>query len=215
MKIYGSDFSTPSNRVRMIANAIGVDYEYVRVNLREGEYRTEEYKKHHPAGKIPALEEDDGFQLFESGAIIRYLAEKNASPLYPEDARARAIVNQWDDFAVQHISVNVGRLLWNKVFYKFVGDQKDERSLQDGEKFLNRFLPVVENRLAENEYLAGVDMSLADITLLAGLDPSEAIDLDLSVYPKISAWRERLRARDFYQECHQGYEEMLMRMAGN
>ena len=73
--IYGADLSTPANKVRFVANALGLEYEYHRISLRDKEGQTEEYKRVHPAGKIPAID-DDGFVLFESNAIIRYLADK-------------------------------------------------------------------------------------------------------------------------------------------
>jgi glutathione S-transferase len=68
--IYGSDFSAPANKVRFVANALGLDYEYKVVRIRDGENKTEEFKKMHPAGKIPVIN-DHGFILFESNAIIK------------------------------------------------------------------------------------------------------------------------------------------------
>ena len=63
LKIYGADLSAPANKVRMTANALGIEYEYIRVSIRDGENRTEEYLKMHPAGKVPVID-DDGFVLF-------------------------------------------------------------------------------------------------------------------------------------------------------
>ena len=72
LTIYGADLSSPANKVRFVANHIGLDYEYRRVNLREKEQRQEWFLKINPIGKVPAMD-DGGFCLFESGAICKYL----------------------------------------------------------------------------------------------------------------------------------------------
>ena len=84
LKIYGANLSGPANKVRFTANYLGLDYEYVQVKIREGEHRHPEFLAINPVGKIPAMD-DDGFVLFESSAIVRYLAEKHDSDLYPKD----------------------------------------------------------------------------------------------------------------------------------
>ncbi|MGH8500518.1 MAG: glutathione S-transferase family protein, partial [Methylococcales bacterium] len=139
LKIYGFDVSTWSNRVRFTANALGLDYEYNRVNLLAGDGQTREYLAIHPAGKVPAID-DDGFMLFESGAITRYLADKAGSSVYPSDLRTRARVEQWTEFAAQHIAKSMERVFFNRVLYKVMKVEKDENSLREGLKYLDRFL---------------------------------------------------------------------------
>jgi glutathione S-transferase len=78
LKIYGFEISVPANKLRMCANALGVDYEYIRDNVSEGENRKDEYLAIHPACKVPAMD-DDGYILFESNAIMKYLCKKNNS----------------------------------------------------------------------------------------------------------------------------------------
>jgi len=164
LKIYGANLSAPANKVRMTANILRLEYEYVQVNIREGEHRTEKYLAINPAGKVPAID-DDGFKLFESDAIIKYLAVSEASTLYPEDIKQRAIIDQWIDFVAIHVGGAMGRVLFNRVFASFAKVPADERSLSDGIKFLGRFLPVIDQQLSQAKYLAGDQFSLADITL--------------------------------------------------
>jgi len=102
--------------------------------------------------------------------------------------------------------------LFNQVFYKFTGSEKDERSLEDGQNFLKRYLPVVDAQLGENEFIAGEKISIADMTLLSALDPAEVIQLDLESYPNVVKWRENLRGQDFYQKCFKSYAEVLQRL---
>jgi glutathione S-transferase len=211
LTIYGFDFSSPANKVRFAANAMGLQYEYKQVNLMAGEQKSPEFLKLNPTGRVPAID-DNGFRVFESAVIIKYLADKNNSSLYPKDLQKRTIVDQWIDFANLHVATALARITFNRVMYKFLNVEKDERSLGDGIKFLGQFLPVIEKQLKENKYLAGNDMSLADINLLAVLDPVELSSVDLSAYPSIINWRKNLRTQSFYTKCHNSLEEVLQAM---
>lgn len=212
LKIYGSDLSSPANKVRFAANALEIKFEYIKLNLRDGDQRKPEFLKLNPAGKIPAID-DDGFILFESNAIIKYLARKQKSSLYSSDLKERAIVEQWIDFTSMHVGMALSKVMFNRVFYKFLNVAIDERSLKEGLEFLTKFLPVVNDQLAQNSYLAGKTLTLADINLLATLDPAEAAQVDLSLYKNIVKWRNELKKKDFYTKVHKEYGEMLKQPA--
>ena len=211
LTIFGFDFSSPANKVRFAANAMGLQYEYKPVNLLAGEQKSPEFMKLNPIGRVPAID-DDGFKVFESAVIIKYLADKNNSPLYPKDLKKRTTIDQWIDFANLHVATALARVTFNRVMYKFLNTEKDERSLNDGIKFLGNFLPMIEKQLKENKNLAGNEMSLADINLLAVLDPAELSSVDLNIYPSITNWRKNLRAQSFYTKCHNSLEEVFQAM---
>jgi len=206
--IYGSDLSGPANKVRFVANHIGVEYEYRRINLREGEQKQDWFLKINPIGKVPAMSDND-FCLFESGAICKYLCEKTSSDLYPKDLKQRAVVEQWSDFATLHIMTNVAKVTYNRLFAPRMGFPVSQEFISDGLKFLEQNLPHVEKQLEQHKYLAGAQMTLADITLLAALDPCELSGIDLAKYSKITVWRNALRAQSFYTKCHKEYGESL------
>lgn len=212
LKFYGYDVSTWSNRVRYTVNSLGLEHEYVRVNLLAGDGQKDEYLSIHPSGKVPAID-DDGFVLFESGAITRYLAAKAGSDLYPAELHQRAIVEQWTEFAAQHIAKAMERVFFNRVLYKAMNVEKDENSMREGLRFLDRFLPVVDSQLAKHAYFALDQLTLADFVLLAWLDPAEVSEVDLSRYPNITEWRNRLMQQDFYTRCFTSYEDMFRSMA--
>lgn len=208
LKIYGADLSSPSNKVRFVANYLELEYEYVKVSLRDGEHRKEEFLKLNPVGKIPVIE-DDGFILFESDAIVKYLCTKNGSPLYPRDLQQRALVDQWTDFVSIHIGMALGKVLFNRIFAPFAKVPVDEKSISDGLMFLNRFLPVVDNQLKTNPFLTGGDLTIADMCLLANLDPAGAAGVHMERYPEILRWMTSLQKETFYTRCHASYEEGL------
>ncbi|MDD3374194.1 MAG: glutathione S-transferase family protein [Candidatus Omnitrophica bacterium] len=210
LKIYGGDLSSFCNKVRLAANAMGIEYEYIKINFKDKQHKTPEFLKMHPAGKIPVID-DDGFIVFESNAIIKYLAEKNNSDLYPEDIKKKAEVDQWIDFCSFHVGSAMDKILFNKVFAPRIKVPVDERAIQDGYMFLNRYLPVIEEQLGKNKFLAGSQATLADINLLAILDPCEVADIDLLPYDNLSRWREMLKRQDFYTKCYKEYGESLPR----
>jgi glutathione S-transferase len=208
LTIYGSDLSGPANKVRFVANFLKIPYQYRRINLAEGEQKQEWFLKINPIGKVPALN-DDGFCLFESGAMVKYLCDKSPSSLYPEDPKQKAIVEQWIDFANLHISVNVSKIVYNRFFAPKRGWPVSQESIADGEKFVKQYLPYIDHQLGQQKYLASQQLTLADMTLLAALDPCEVAQIDLSPYSNIIAWRQNLRSQDFYTQCHKEYGESL------
>lgn len=203
LKIYGHPRSGPSNKVRYTCEYLELDYEWTEIDLQAGEGRTEEYQNIHPAGKVPAME-DEGFVLFESRAICSYLCDRENSDLYPDGLKERAIVDQWMDFTVQHVYRAVTKVVYNRVFAPEMGREVDERSLEEGLKWLDRFFPIVEDRLSDYTNLAGDRLSLADFTLLSTTDYTNIGEIDLSKYSALSAWKERMEEQLFWTSCHEG-----------
>ncbi|MFT5126790.1 MAG: glutathione S-transferase [Rhodothermales bacterium] len=199
MKIYGIDVSFPTNKVRYAANAMGLSYEFVHIMPFSPEAEAPDYRAKHPVGKVPVLEEDDGFSVFESNAIIRYLAVTHNSELYPADPRQRAVIDQWMDFASIHVGGAIARVFWNTIGVKFMNEEPDTNSLAAGHGFLDRFLPALDAQLADSAYMAGDALSLADFAALAPLDPADIIGVGLSQYANLSRWRADMQSRDWYQ----------------
>jgi glutathione S-transferase len=126
--------------------------------------------------------------------------------VYPRNLEERAIVEQWLDFAANHIALATSKIMFNTYIYHFIkGATKDERSLQDGRLWIGNYLPVLERQLAKQAYIAGNHLTIADFSLLAALDVAELIDINLTAYPHLNAWRHHLMAESFYQDCHSSY----------
>ena len=204
--LYGLALSFPVNRVRFCLNAMDLEYDFVSVNPLAGETQTEEYLKIHPVGKIPALD-DDGFVLFESNAIMKYLCRKHDSEYYPDETKAQAIVDQWSDFTTIHLANGIMKVAFNKLLAPVIEAEVDEVSIKDGYNFINRFLPIINDRLGTSAFLAGDNMTIADFCLLGTIDPVDMIDIDLSEHPHVDAWRKNLMAKDFYKRVHNSYSE--------
>src|SRR5476651_1090709 len=188
LTIYGSDLSGPAIKVRLTASFLGLNYKWQALNLREGEHKKEWFLKINPVGKIPAID-DEGFHLFESNAICRYLCDKQSSALYPKDVKKRATIDQWIDYASFHIGANFMPIVYNRVFAPLRGMPVNEKAITDGLEFLKQYFPIIENQLTQHKYIASNAISLADIILLAFLEPVELAKIDLSAYPKLTSWR--------------------------
>ena len=211
IKVYGLELSFPVNRVRLCLNAMKLEYEFVRINPLAGETRTEDYLKIHPAGKIPAID-DDGFTLFESNAIMKYLCRKYKSDFYPDDITAQAHVDKWLDFTTTHLANGFGKVLFNKIIAGIVNAEVDERSLQDGYGFIERFLGVIDKQLVTSNFLAGNAITIADFCLLATIDPAEVLEINMADYPHVNAWRNKLMQETFYKDVHNSFGETLEKM---
>lgn len=202
LNLYGHFFSMPSNKARLCASFLGLPHEYHHVDLQSGAQMENEYLKINPFGRVPAIE-DGGFTLSQSDAICKYLcALSGPSSFYPEDIQKQATVNQWVDFATQHVQQAMSRLFFNRVVAPMIGEEADENSLKFGERMLERDLPHLESALSENDYILGAKITLADIGMIVALEPAEMAGFDLEPYPNIRRWRATVMAREFYKRVH-------------
>ena len=204
IKLYGVGFSNNVNKVRYVLNQLGLSYDWEQTNPMQGETKTPAFQAITPTGKIPAIE-IDGLKLFESNAIVRYLAVIKNSSLYPADPAKRAVIDAWMDYSSIHVQQALGRVMFNRLFAPMMGQKVDEASLQTGLEFLSKYFPIIDAQLAKNAYLAGSELSLADMTLLAVLDPCELCQVSLEQYQNITAWRKKLISQAFYQKCYKDY----------
>ncbi len=162
-------FPTPNGvKVSMMLEEIGLPYEAHRVDIRENQTWTKDFLSLNPNGKIPAIIDPntaDGkpLALFESGAILLYLAEKSGQLLATEPA-ARYQTLQWVFFQMGAVGPMFGQLGF---FYKFAGKEiEDKRPLQRYVDESKRLLKLLDDRLADRQWIMGDDYSIADISLL-------------------------------------------------
>ena len=208
IKLYGIPLSNNVNKVRYCLNYLKLPFELVPVNPLQGENQKPEFTNLSPPGKIPAME-IDGIKLFESNAINRYLAKREKSAIYPQDAKKAATVDAWLDYASIHVSGALGRIVANRVFAPMFNKEVDEKSVAFGLEMMDKYLPILNKQLGQNKYIAGSELSIADFNLLAVLDPCEMVQVSLGAYPAITKWRNNLKSQDFYQKCFKDYNEFV------
>lgn len=151
---------TPNgHKVSCTLEALGIEYETHFVNISEGEQHRPEFLDKSPNGRIPAIvdREEDNLSIFESGAIMIYLAEKTGQ-LLPKDVKGRAKVMQWLMFQMG----GVGPMMWQaNVFFRYF-PEKIQPAIDRYQNECRRLFTVLDTHLADNEWLAD-DYSIADI----------------------------------------------------
>lgn len=165
--LYGAHGSSNTDRVRLVlAEASFTDYEYVPLNLSTGEAKSAENLARNPFGKIPVAVFQDGFTLYESRAICKYLARKHAPHLLPsgQDAEEEARFEQ--ALAVESSYFNTpAAVISFESFAKprFLGLPTDESAVAVAVKQLEVFFDIADGLLERNSYMAGDEFSLADV----------------------------------------------------
>jgi len=198
MKLYTVALSPNGRRVAICAAELSIALERVPVDFQQGQQRTPDYLALNPMGKIPTLT-DDSFALWESAAILFYLASRaGASVLWPPDAREQADVMRWLFFCSCHIDPYFTTLVVERFIKARRNLPADEAQAAAAIEWLARFVPVVEQQLAGLHYVTG-RFSLADIALGCTLELAPLVKYDLVPYPNVRGWLERLHARPSWQ----------------
>lgn len=198
---------TPNGvKVSIMLEETSLPYEVHRVDILKGESRTPEFLSLNPNGKIPAIIDPDGpggapLALFESGAILMYLAEKTGKFL-PEDPARHWETVQWVFFQMAAIGPMFGQVGY---FHKFDGrNLEDKRPLERYVAEAKRLLGVLEGRLENRQWIMGDDYTIADISTLGWVRNLigfyEAGDLvEFSTFKAVSRWLECGLARPAVQ----------------
>jgi GSH-dependent disulfide-bond oxidoreductase len=198
---------TPNGvKASIMLEEIGLPYEVHRVDFGKGDQRTPEFLSLTPNGKIPAILDPDGpggepLGLFESGAILQYLAEKTGK-LLPADAARRYQTIQWLHFQMGGIGPMFGQLGF---FNKFAGrEYEDKRPLQRYVDESKRLLGVLETHLAGRQWIMDDDYTIADISMVGWVrnligfyEARELVAFDN--LQEVPAWLERSLARPAVQ----------------
>lgn len=201
MKLYNANLSPNALRVRAVAAELGINAEVIDVDLRGGGNKTEEYLALNPNGKVPVLADGD-FVLWESRAINAYLASlKPEAGLYPDDARKRAMIDQWSYWQAIHFGPCIQKIVFERLLKPMFGmGDPDEAAIEPQLKELEQLLPVLENGLAGREWIADT-LSIADFALASVLVYRQPARIDLSGYPNTTAWIDRMEARPSWQQA--------------
>jgi glutathione S-transferase len=183
-------------KVRLLLAQLGVQYQWTHVDIDKGLTRTPEFLRRNPNGRIPTLELDDGTNLFESNAIMWYLAE--GSRFLPATQLGRAQVLQWMFFEQYSHEPFVATPRY--ICRHLPADHPRRAELPARLEKGHAALQVMEGHLATREYFVGSQYSIADIALYAYTHVAPDGGLDLAPYPQVRAWIRRVAAQPRYVE---------------
>ncbi|XP_013196509.2 glutathione S-transferase 1-1 [Amyelois transitella] len=196
--LYQMPGSAPCRAVLLTARALNINLNLKLVDLQRGDHLKPEFLKLNPQHMVPTLV-DDGFVLWESRAIIAYLVNKygKGSPLYPEEPKARALVDQRLHFDIGTLYQRFADYFYPQVFGGAPADKEKAAKVEESLKLLDHFLDG-------QKFSAGPNLTIADLSLVATVSSFEASDIDFKKYNNIKRWYETVRATaPGYQEANE------------
>jgi glutathione S-transferase len=201
IKLYENPMSANARKVRLLAAELGIALERVTLDFRKGDFRSPEYLARNPNGKVPTLDHD-GFVLWESGAILRYLAaQRPERGMTPSDPREQAVIDQWLLWFTAHLEPAVNQILMERLIKPFMGQPgNDPTILGEAQSALDRFLPILDRQLAGREYITG-KLGVVDFAAAAMLDMAPTVQIDLGRYANLTAWLGRMQARPYWKDA--------------
>ena len=170
---------------------LGIEYSVRHIEMEKKEQKEPWFLKLNPNGRIPVIVDHDngGFAVFESGAIMLYLAEQ-AGALLPTDVKGRSLAIQWLMFQMGGIGPMMGQA---NVFYRYA-PERIPYAIERYQREVRRLLEVLEMRLAESEYLAG-DYSIADIANWSWVRGYKWAGVDIEGLDNLKRWLEAIGER--------------------
>lgn len=192
---------TPNGHKATVAlEEMELPYELIAVDLGKGEQKTPEFLKLNPNGRIPVMVDraNDDFVVFESGAILVYLGELSGR-FYPADPKKRSQVLQWVMFQMGGVGPMMGQA---NVFYRYFPSKIPE-AIERYQKECRRLFEVLDQRLAETDYLAADEFTIADIANWCWVRTYNWSGVPIDGLDNLKRWVDRLYERP---GCRRGIE---------
>jgi glutathione S-transferase len=193
--------SPHARKVRLLAAELGIPLDLIDRDPRIGETRAPDYLALNPNGRVPTLKDGD-FCLWESAAILKYLAAKAPERgLGGHDAASQALIDQWLFWWVGGPETGIDMLAWETLIKPRVLKQpgNDPGVIAEARARIDRFFPVLDRQLERRDYITG-ELSIADFAAGPRFDRAPALlKIDMAPYPAIQAWHERLRKRPYWE----------------
>ncbi|MDA1369838.1 MAG: glutathione S-transferase family protein [Proteobacteria bacterium] len=193
-KVYGDIQSGNCYKIKLLLSWLELEHEWIAVNILEGETHTEQFKKMNPNTRIPVLDFGNGEFLWESNAILNYLAE--GTRYLPDDRYDRALVLQWQFFEQYSHEPYIATA---RYINKYLGLPKERAAEYHGkQEGGHRALAIMEQQLAKTAFLTGAAPTIADISLYAYTHVADEGGFDLQGYPAIQKWIAAIAATENY-----------------
>ena len=196
LKIWGRVNSVNVKKALWCIDELALPYERIEAGLHHGVVNTPEYRRMNPNGLVPTMDED-GFILWESHAIVRYLAAKyGKGVLWPMEEHTRAIANQWMDWAFT-FQGSVRDAFWNLI--RTPADKRDAQAIEKARLKSGELARILDAALADQMYVAGA-FSMGDIPIGCEVQRWIRLPMERPKLPHLEAWFERLCARQAFKK---------------
>ena len=200
IRVWGRKTSSNVQALMWCIGELGLDYERFDVGHKYGGNDTAEFLAMNPNGTVPVIRDGEGQPMWETGAILRYLAGKyGADDFWPKDTECRAEIDKWTEWAKIGVAMNFTAPVFWMVVRTAAKDQ-DPQALEKSLQNLNKKLAIAEAQIARNGYLAGSVFSLADIQFGHSLYRYFDIAIERPSYPAIEQYYRNLKQRPAFTE---------------
>jgi glutathione S-transferase len=192
LKIWGRVNSVNVKKALWCVGELGLPHERIDAGMQFGVNKTPEYLKMNPTGLVPTID-DDGFVLWESHAIVRYLCAKHsAGRLWPTDLRQRADAERWMDWAFTFQRA-MRDVFWGLI--RTPPEKRNAQAIEEGIRQSHALAAMLDKALADRPYVAGRDFTMGDIPIGCEVQRWMRVPIERPKLPILEAWFERLRAR--------------------
>ena len=198
LKVWGRKNSSNVRKVLWCAEELALPYEREEAGGAFGVVDTPQYRALNPNGRVPMIE-DDGFVLWESNAIVRYLAARYGSDTswYQRDVCVRAQADKWMDWTTSTFAGPFRDLFWGML--RTPAEQQDWVLINGASKTCAELLSIVDQALSEKPYLSGDEIGMGDIPLGSFIYAWFEMPIERPSMPHLEAWYERLKLRPCYR----------------
>ena len=198
LKIWGRVNSVNVKKALWAAEELGLKYERIDAGMQFGVTKTPEYLRMNPNSLVPTIE-DDGFVLWESHSIVRYLAAKHgAGTLWPTELQAGADAERWMDWAFT-LQAAMRDVFWGLI--RTPPEKRDMKAIEAAAKRSSDLIgAVLEKNLEKRPYVAGASFTMGDIPVGCEVQRWMRVPIERPRLPSVEAWFERLGARPAFRK---------------
>jgi glutathione S-transferase len=198
LKIWGRTNSINVQKVLWALNEMKVPYERIDAGMQFGVVNEPFYRMLNPNGRVPTID-DDGFVLWESNAIVRYLSAKHgAGTLCPSDPKQRADSDRWMDWASATLAPPIHPVFWGLI--RTPPEKRDGKAIADGVKKLNAAFELLEQSLGNRDYVAGAACTMGDIPVGVHVYRWNVLPIDRPALARVQAYYQRLQQRAAFRQ---------------
>ncbi|HEV7267380.1 MAG TPA: glutathione S-transferase family protein [Falsiroseomonas sp.] len=198
LRIWGRATSSNVMKVLWLCEELSIPFERIDAGGAFGRTREPEYLAKNPNALVPTIEEDDGFTLWESNAILRYLARSRAAgnPIYPAGPREAADCDRWMDWQLSALNAPMTTIFFTHV--RIPEPERDYAAANKARDAAERLWAMVEAKLGANPFTCGHELTLADIALGVYVHRWFSLPIERRAMPALEAWYARLKQRPGY-----------------
>ncbi|HET9902297.1 MAG TPA: glutathione S-transferase family protein [Xanthobacteraceae bacterium] len=198
LKIWGRKTSSNVQKVMWAVGELGLPHERIDIGGPFGKNREPAYLAMNPNGLVPTLEEDDGFLLWESNSIVRYLAGKHGGALEPTDPRMRALASQWMDWQLSVFGPAITPAFWGLV--RTPPEKRDHAAIKASQEKSTEAARILDAQLAKTGYVAGNAFSYGDIPVGIMVYRYRQLVPDRPSLPNLERWYAAIASRKAFQD---------------